>query len=937
MVRVRPFNSREMGISQAQGDRMPDCVVRMRGNTCVVLEHYKDDKGFRQEREREAFQFDECFWSLPAGQAETSMPFADQQYVYMRSGFIAMNSAFDGFNVCIFAYGQTGSGKTHSMLGTDTDPGVSPRLVDDLFKRITSEQQLTPTTKCTVECMFFEIYNEKVRDLFNKKAKMGEYDNPKIRQHPTKGIFVEGLIRKECATALETKDLLQKGSSERAMSETKMNKTSSRSHAVFQVQLTQMDAARGVQRVATINLVDLAGSEKVRDSGVTGDAFTEAKNINLSLSTLRKVIDVLIENSTSKRKKVPPFRESILTYVLSDSLGGNSKTQMMTAVSPHQVNLEDTLNTLRYALRAKAIVNNAHVNEEKSAKMMDAMRDELLKLREQLATGGPAASPGGGEGRLMMPDEIKHEIELRETEMRKLEDEQRQMQELIEANKAKEEEMNAKLEEAREEQAALAVAVSNQKKERFAAAFRNAFLMSGDKKKIAASTKEAEQAQEKVTALEARLHEALDELSQTQMELRELKGTHARSVEEMEGALVEQRTKVADLTHRHQEATLDRTTLQGELDDLQKQHARVIFERDETRARLERICADAGASSRRVEIAEAERSRLKTDLTQLVFEQKAEATKSHERKEKYKTLLGEERARSEVVEKEVANYLREREMLSETIRALQALVRDRDSLVAHLQRLLDDTSEAAAVAKSSAGTRAREVAAQREAIQEYETASLQWMREKSALERELLQLRLQVSTSAAAASVRHSRNAAIDTSVVGSPDRLGAPFSPQALAAPAPSPLTIQRVVAATAPSVPSPAALSATARSLYPQHGAAGLHGASRGGTPSRAYSRASSIGRLAGSASPAALAAGSTATVLFRSGTAASARSPARAASSLAGPLYSTDAPLTVANSTSVEFDPAIAATTVALSGSKAHVASAASRYRNPSAASW
>eukprot|EP00759_Apiculatamorpha_spiralis_P036493 PhF_6_TR36567/c0_g1_i4/m.54009/K17914/KIF13; kinesin family member 13 len=411
MTRVRPFNKREREISEKAGKPLKPCVL-MRDNVCAIVD---PETGI----EREAFTFDECFWTMPPDQGYTEKPFADQKYVYERSGLISMKAAFDGYNTCIFAYGQTGSGKTYSMLGSDTDPGISPRLVDDLFAEIEKDVVRCPTTKFEVECTFMEVYNEKVRDLFNKKQKEGEYDTVKIRLHPQKGVFIEGLTRKPVATAPQTKKFIERGTKERAMAETKMNAHSSRSHAIFQIQIQQKNGISGTLRTSTINLVDLAGSEKVGTSGATGDRLTEAKNINLSLSTLRKVIDVLIENSkfkaNSPKRHVPPFRESVLTWVLSDSLGGNSKTMMMTAISPHIVNVEETISTLRYALRAKAIVCSAKVNEEQSQALIDNMKEELQKLRMQMLSG---TGPSGGGGPGVITEEIKREIEKREEELK---------------------------------------------------------------------------------------------------------------------------------------------------------------------------------------------------------------------------------------------------------------------------------------------------------------------------------------------------------------------------------------------------------------------------------------------------------------------------------------------------------------------------------------
>eukprot|EP00759_Apiculatamorpha_spiralis_P022875 PhF_6_TR26721/c0_g1_i2/m.39124 len=254
MVRVRPFNGRETNLSLSAGQELRSCVL-MRDNVCSVLH----DDG----TEREASSFDECFWSLPAEQEYSEKPFADQAYVYQRSGLPLMYAALAGYNTCIFAYGQTGSGKTHSMLGTRDDPGISPRLVDDLFLEIEKIQGASTACKVTVECTFMEVYNEKVRNLL-QTSNNGEVDDKivKIRQHPQKGVFVEGLNRIIVTTAEQTKAMIEKGTNERAVAETKMNARSSRSHAIFQMHIAQNDRVRGIQRHSNINLVDLAGSEK---------------------------------------------------------------------------------------------------------------------------------------------------------------------------------------------------------------------------------------------------------------------------------------------------------------------------------------------------------------------------------------------------------------------------------------------------------------------------------------------------------------------------------------------------------------------------------------------------------------------------------------------------------------------------------------------------
>jgi hypothetical protein len=386
MVRVRPFNTRELNL-EAGGEMRS--IIGMDGNKVTVLDA---EHNFQ---ERDAFEFDECFWSIPEGQNQyTSKRFATQEDVFNKTGAPAVENALRGYHNTIFAYGQTGSGKTFSMLGCDDNEGIAPRLVRRLFARVAEERRANPQERVqyTVELSFLEIYNERVKDLLvkaqaKKANKADEYSECRVRQHPEKGTFVEGLMRLLIDSEEQCLVAIKEGMEARAVTATLMNDTSSRSHAIFQICLTQKSPLKGTSRVSIINLVDLAGSERIKMSGVTGQALQEAKNINLSLSTLRRVIDVLIDNSKLKkgqRGAVPPYRESLLTWVLSDSLGGNSQTIMVAAVSPYSGNIEDTIGTLRYALKAKAIVCHAKVNEEKTAAVVHQLRSEMEALRKRL-------------------------------------------------------------------------------------------------------------------------------------------------------------------------------------------------------------------------------------------------------------------------------------------------------------------------------------------------------------------------------------------------------------------------------------------------------------------------------------------------------------------------------------------------------------------------
>lgn len=433
MVRCRPFFGREIAALQDNANTDKNAppvevrsVVVMEGATVRVLDPE------RQYAEREAFEFDRTFWSLPPDQSQyCDAPFATQQDVFEATGKIAVENAMRGFHNTLFAYGQTGSGKTHTMLGSETDEGVAPRLVRKLFETIEEEKtaKAEDRVQFTVELSFLEIYNEKVKDLLalaeQKKIGTVGYTECRVRFHPEKGTFVEGLLRLEITTAEQCLVAMRIGMDHRAVTSTLLNDTSSRSHAIFQLCLSQKSPLKGTTKVSIINIVDLAGSERIKLSGVTGQALQEAKNINLSLSTLRRVIDILIENSHVKkgqRLAVPPYRESLLTWVLSDSLGGNSKTMMVAAVSPYVGCLEDTLGTLRYALKAKAIVCNARVNEEKTTAAVNALRAEMEELRLQLEQ---KANQDHAE-----QERLQEALKQRETEFQKMQEESKRLEDL---------------------------------------------------------------------------------------------------------------------------------------------------------------------------------------------------------------------------------------------------------------------------------------------------------------------------------------------------------------------------------------------------------------------------------------------------------------------------------------------------------------------------
>ncbi|XP_026747761.1 kinesin-like protein unc-104 isoform X4 [Trichoplusia ni] len=378
-VRVRPFNSREIA-------RDCKCIIEMSGNTTVIV-NPKAPPGSKDGAK--SFNFDFSYWSHDPNDAQ----FSDQVMVYKDIGEEMLQHAFDGYNICIFAYGQTGAGKSYTMMGRGEDgqEGIIPQICKDLFRRI--RQTTSDDLKYSVEVSYMEIYCERVRDLLNPKNK----GNLRVREHPALGPYVEDLSKLAVTSYQDIYDLIDEGNKARTVAATNMNETSSRSHAVFTIFFTQQrhDQTTNLmsEKVSKISLVDLAGSERADSTGAKGTRLKEGANINKSLTTLGKVISALAEISASKSKKSKkadfiPYRDSVLTWLLRENLGGNSKTAMIAAISPADINFDETLSTLRYADRAKQIVCKAVVNEDANAKLIRELKEEILKLRELLKAEG---------------------------------------------------------------------------------------------------------------------------------------------------------------------------------------------------------------------------------------------------------------------------------------------------------------------------------------------------------------------------------------------------------------------------------------------------------------------------------------------------------------------------------------------------------------------
>ncbi|KAH0747613.1 hypothetical protein KY285_009270 [Solanum tuberosum] len=363
IIRIRPLSNSEISL-QGHGK----CVRQESSQTMTWIGHPES-----------RFTFD-----MVADENVT------QEMLFKAAGVPMVENCMEGYNSCVFAYGQTGSGKTHTMLGDieggtrrhSVNCGMTPRVFEYLFSRMQKEREARreENIKFTCRCSFLEIYNEQILDLLDPSSV-----NLQIREDTKKGIHVEDLKEVEVTSARDVMQQLLQGAANRKVAATNMNRASSRSHSVFTCVIESKWESQGVthHRFARFNLVDLAGSERQKSSGAEGERLKEATNINKSLSTLGLVIMNLVSISNGKSHHVP-YRDSKLTFLLQDSLGGNAKTCIIANISPSSCCSLETLSTLKFAQRAKFIKNHAFVNEDASGDVL-AMRIQIQNLKKEVA------------------------------------------------------------------------------------------------------------------------------------------------------------------------------------------------------------------------------------------------------------------------------------------------------------------------------------------------------------------------------------------------------------------------------------------------------------------------------------------------------------------------------------------------------------------------
>ncbi|CAD7937156.1 unnamed protein product [Amoebophrya sp. A120] len=385
VTRCRPFNQREKDLDSKLCVDMPDDTVQ--GRHVVVTENGQE----------KTFEFDRAYWSH-----DKQREFITQETVMADLGRMMLDTLYSGLNVSMFAYGQTGAGKSYSVIGGPDDlRGLLPRMLEDLYESLMKDKDPS-RFKFGTKVSFLEIYNEIVHDLLDPKLGTEGYEPPKleVKQHPKLGIFIPGLTEVPTASSDECLVQMDRGLGTRSVAATKMNAVSSRSHCVFALELDQEEG--GQAKTSKVNLVDLAGSERAKKTGAAGDRMKEATNINKSLTALAMVIAALAKGEG----KTAPFRNSKLTFILRDALAGNSRTIMLTALSPAEDNVQETISTLHFAKSVKSIktsaVANVSTTNAKAAAQgeIDRLKKELEEQHEAMMAMQKMLEEGGGGPRV---------------------------------------------------------------------------------------------------------------------------------------------------------------------------------------------------------------------------------------------------------------------------------------------------------------------------------------------------------------------------------------------------------------------------------------------------------------------------------------------------------------------------------------------------------
>ncbi|XP_033105964.1 kinesin-II 85 kDa subunit-like [Anneissia japonica] len=370
VVRCRPLNEKE----KSKGFKMAVKVDETMGQIRVTNPNAPSGEPPK------TFTFDTVF-----------APASKQVDVYNQTARRIVNAVLEGYNGTIFAYGQTGTGKTFTMEGVRSQPelrGIIPNSFAHIFGHIAKAEE---KTRFLVRVSYLEIYNEEIRDLLSKN----QSQKLEVKERPDVGVYVKDLSAFVVNNADDMDRINTIGNKNRSVGATNMNEQSSRSHAIFTITVERSDEGLDKEqhvRVGKLNLVDLAGSERQTKTGASGQRLVEATKINLSLSTLGNVISSLVDGKSTHI----PYRNSKLTRLLQDSLGGNAKTVMCANLGPAEYNYDETISTLRYANRAKNIKNKAKINEDPKDALLRQFQKEIEDLKKKLVDGGGEGDSGSG-------------------------------------------------------------------------------------------------------------------------------------------------------------------------------------------------------------------------------------------------------------------------------------------------------------------------------------------------------------------------------------------------------------------------------------------------------------------------------------------------------------------------------------------------------------
>lgn len=676
-VRARPLNSREKGL------QCKECIT-MEGQITKIWDEHGHEK---------VFSFDHSYWYD-----------VSQKQVYEELARPIVTSVIDGFNGVIFAYGQTGSGKTHTMQGSGDDIGIVPMLNAEIFEMLEAKhKELGGESLVTVS--YLEIYNEVIRDLLNPSDKQ-----LKIREHPKLGIYVEHLAELVVNNAEEISTFLDQGNNVKQVAATQMNERSSRSHCCFIVTIKQrkveeLESEKGkITRETTlnasINLVDLAGSERADKTGAEGSRLKEGAAINLSLSTLGQVINMLAEGG----KGHIPYRNSKLTRVLQQALGGNARTVMVAAISPADNNYSETLSTLQYASRASKIQNKTVRNEDINQRMIRELREEVERLRAQMAameanqlrdpadTGPLSPSVGDDEERQLR--EMREKIAmLEETKMR-------QWDEVQKLSKAYEEERSKTI----TNETAVREIMQNVKDEKVML-LKQLGALEAEKVVLVKNLKQTKiNYNETKSALEKDMaeYQAIMALPEAERDVKQLEEL-LKSIESRRGKLIEERTELKDLKDRiriNQDAQLEqKAEIEAQKFILQSDAELRKAIQDEEKAKIREEYKESGhvlteianveqSFQRRLNTARNREASLREELweseTQIVDLQSDNAMLREEIKRLREALRAEQILRREDAQRAKR---REQQVVQEMVKAFE---KDRGKLVLALEQVTKD-------------------------------------------------------------------------------------------------------------------------------------------------------------------------------------------------------------------------------------------------------